>query len=125
MKRTSGVIFLLLSLIINTTAQEFAIIPRPAEISPGKGAYILDESSSIQFDTNNSEIKRIARFFEEYVENVYGFSLSKNSSGKPIQLKLIRRLNLSDEGYLLKIKPGSIIITASKPNGLFYGIHLS
>jgi hexosaminidase len=122
MKRTFGVILLLLFFIFSNTAQEFAIIPKPAEMSPGKGVYVLDESSSFQFDTNNSEISRIALFFEEYVENVYGFSLAKNGSEKPIQLKLIRRLNLSDEGYLLKVKPGAIIITASKPNGLFYGI---
>jgi len=122
MKRTFGGILLLLFFVFNNSAQEFAIIPKPLAMSPGEGTYILDKTTSVQFDVNDPEIARISKFFYEYIENFYGFSLSESGGEKPIQLKLIRRLNLGDEGYLLKVQPSSIVITASKPKGLFYGI---
>ncbi|NCB09777.1 MAG: beta-N-acetylhexosaminidase, partial [Bacteroidia bacterium] len=122
MKSKTILFIVTLFFMSHARSQEFSIIPKPVEISVQKGSFTLTRESSLQFDTSNSEISRIAEFFNEYLNTVYGFNLSENAEGKPIHFKIMSQLNLGDEGYLLKVGPKSIVITASKPNGLFYGM---
>jgi hexosaminidase len=122
MKRKFQLIVLILSMTLNISAQKFSIIPKPMEVAMRNGTFTLDHTCSIQYDKNNPDVSRIAEFFSEYLEKVYAIKLDKSTNNKQIQLKIISRLNLGTEGYLLKVNPNSIIITASKPNGLFYGM---
>lgn len=122
MKRKLSLITLILSFVLHISAQELAIIPKPAEMVSRAGTFVIDNSTSLQFDKNDPEVSRIAEFLNEYVQTVYGISLNTDENEKSIQFKIIRRLNLGEEGYLLKVNPENIIITASKPNGLFYGM---
>ncbi len=82
----------------------------------------MDKNCGIQYDKTNEEISRIANFFNEYLENVYGFKLNPESKENLIQFRIISQLQLGKEGYLLKVNSNSVIITASTPNGLFYGM---
>lgn len=122
MKRKTILFFVIMFFVSQTRAQEISIIPKPAEVSFSKGIFQLNKSCALQFDTTNGEVSKIASFFNEYLENVYGFRVEEHSKGKPIHFKIISQLNLGDEGYLLKVEPKAIVITASKPNGLFYGM---
>ncbi len=122
MKIKRHIILLILFTAFNISAQEPAIIPRPAEISMGNGTFILDNTCGLRFDKMNEETTRIADFLAAYIENAYSIQINKNSGEKSIQLKIISRLNLGQEGYLLKVNPETIVITASTPNGLFYGM---
>ena len=123
-KMTRKPILLMFILFLSTliTAQDFSIIPQPQEIIKKEGKFILDNTCSISFDSENKDLARIAGFFEEYVNTVYGFKMSDNSNSKSIQLKIMSRLNLGKEGYLLKVSPKTIVITASEPAGVFYGV---
>lgn len=103
-------------------AQDFSIIPKPQELIKKEGKFVLDKTCSISFDSGNKELARIAGFFKEYVKTVYGFEMSDISDSKSIQLKIMSRLNLGKEGYLLKVSSKTIVITASGPAGVFYGI---
>ncbi|HKI87502.1 MAG TPA: beta-N-acetylhexosaminidase, partial [Draconibacterium sp.] len=122
MKQNLILLIVLLFFVMNVSAQELAIIPKPAETSIQKGSFVLDKNCTLQFDASNKEIARIASFFNEYLNEMYGFTVGENSSGKSIQLKLMSRLNLGKEGYLLKVNNNIIVVTAAAPNGLFYGI---
>ena len=123
-KMTRKPILLMFILFLSTliTAQDFSIIPQPQEIIKKEGKFVLDKTCSISFDSENKDLARIAGFFEEYVNTVYGFKMSDNSNSKSIQLKIMSRLNLGKEGYLLKVSPKTIVITASEPAGVFYGV---
>lgn len=92
------------------------------EISAGEGYFMLDDNCVLQYDVNNNEVARIADFFNEYLSNSYGLKLKSQGEGNSVQFKIISRLNLGKEGYLLKVSKTSIVITASEPNGLFYGM---
>ncbi|HSO88002.1 MAG TPA: beta-N-acetylhexosaminidase [Draconibacterium sp.] len=122
MKRKLKLFFLLLMMANFIVAQELAIIPKPMEMSAGKGFFILDTTTSINFDNQNKEVFRIAEFFAEYTEKLYGFKLKQNSEGKAIQFKIMSNAYLGKEGYLLKVSESGIIITAAQSNGLFYGM---
>ena len=111
---------LLFSPVVN--AQDFAIIPKPMEISAGEGNFQLDENCVIRFDENNADLYRIAGFFEMHLKEFYGLNLKGDADAKPIQFKIISQLNLGKEGYLLKVNTSTIIITAASPNGIFYGM---
>jgi hexosaminidase len=112
----------ILFMVINISAQDFAIIPKPQEISTGVGKFILDKNCSLQYDETNIEVARISGFFQEYLENVYDIKCKKSSGEKTIQFKILSNSNLGSEGYLLKVSEKSIVIIASKANGLFYGM---
>ena len=122
MKRKSGLILLFLTIIFHVSAQDFAIIPKPSEMSIREGKFILDNTCSIKADVNNPEVSKIAGFFNEYLNNVYGISSSDEGKRNLIRFKLIRSIKTGNEGYMLKVDPKEITITASKPNGLFYGM---
>ncbi len=122
MKKQLYFIFSILLISINISAQDFAIIPKPMEISTRSGQFELNKECSLKFEANNKDISRIARFFNEYLEKFYGFKMKENGEGKPVQFTIISRLNLGKEGYLLKVNPSEIAIIASEPNGLFYGM---
>ncbi len=122
MKRKHYLFFSILFFVMNISAQNISVIPQPAEISLRNGNFTLDKNCSFQYDKTNEEVARIADFFNEYLDNIYGFKIDADSKEKPVQLKIMSQLQLDKEGYLLKINPNSIVITASEPNGLFYGI---
>lgn len=113
---------LILFFAANISAQDISVIPKPAEISARDGSFALDKNCGLQYDKANGEVARIAGFFNEYLENVYGFRLDENTKEPGIQFKIISQLQLGKEGYLLKVSPQSVVITASAPNGLFYGM---
>ena len=48
--------------------------------------------------------------------------MEEGESGKQIQFKIISRLDVGKEGYLLKVDKKNIVITASDAKGLFYGM---
>ena len=122
MKRKHFLFIPILFFVMNISAQDISIIPKPAEISVREGNFILSKSCGLQYDKTNEEIARIAGFFNEYLDNIYGLKLDENSKEKPVQFKIMSQLQLGKEGYLLKVTPNSVIITASAPNGLFYGM---
>ncbi len=121
MKRLIHLAFLLI-FAASVSAQQISIIPKPAEMHLKDGNFTLNATSSINYDTNNIEISRIAQFFNDYLETVYGFEATENADGNSISFKIISSLDLGKEGYLLKVETDAIVITASSANGLFYGL---
>ncbi|MEN8156624.1 MAG: beta-N-acetylhexosaminidase [Bacteroidota bacterium] len=113
---------ILVFLATTVMAQEISIIPRPAELSVKQGIFLLGEDCSLQFDAANKDVVRIAGFFNETLQNLYGFRVEEHSKGNPVRFIIADRLSLGREGYLLKVKKRSIVITASEPAGLFYGM---
>jgi hexosaminidase len=122
MKRILILSAVILFLSVNVPAQEFAIIPKPEKMEAHEGIFTLDKECVLKYDTSNEEVSRIAGFFNGYLENLYGFRAEGKPEGKPVHFKLISQLNTGKEGYFLKVSDKGIFITASKPNGLFYGM---
>ena len=122
MTKKISLFILILITVFHVYAQQSAIIPKPMEYAAGKGNFVLDKSCVIQFDASNKEIARIATFFSEYLATVYDMKLDKTMGEKTIQFKIISSSNLGKEGYLLKVSDKTVVIVATEPNGLFYGM---
>ena len=74
-KKLSLITFILI-LMLKISAQDFAIIPKPMEMSAGSGFFVLDKNCSLLYDAGNGEVARIAGFFNDYLEKMYGFKIS-------------------------------------------------
>ena len=94
MTKRTKLFLLFLFIVINISAQEFAIIPKPLEISIREGRFILDKSVTIQFDDSKKEVSKIAGFFSEYIENMYDIKFENTAGEKTIQFKIISSSNL-------------------------------
>lgn len=122
MAKTTNLFFLILLITMNIFAQDFAVIPKPSEISMRNGSFVLDKTCVIEFDVSSEEVSRIAGFFSGYIENMYDINFENGSGEKSIQFKIIGSSGLDKEGYLLKVNENSIVVIATEPAGLFYGL---
>ncbi len=103
-------------------SQDPALIPQPMETAARKGNFHLSGEVILAYDHTNAELTRIAGFLNDYLGTLYGMKLGNEGKGKTIQLKIMSSLNTGKEGYLLRVDKNGVVITASAPNGIFYGI---
>jgi hexosaminidase len=108
---------------IATLAFSQEVIPGPSQIKPKKGAFQIDISTPLIYDENNPDLIRITSFLNTHLQNYYGFQLHEQKKAKVgIQLIINDTISLGNEGYILDIDKKGILIAASKPAGIFYGI---
>ncbi len=101
------------------------IIPRPAQLSPGEGRFVLTPQTAIVV-TRDTE--QVGRYLADALAPATGFHLKVTMTGSAkrqsdvIQLSLSEALvQLGEEGYALEVLPDQVLITAARPAGLFYG----
>ena len=103
---------LLLSLLMITPScqkpkevtNEYNIVPQPNQLVP-------------------KEVKKVADGFAEQLKQTAGISLKEAESvdGKPA-ISFVLQEGMPKEGYKLSVTPTLITVTASQPNGFFYGV---
>jgi len=103
-----------------------SIIPLPQQISVGSGAFAIDSSTSIRLSDKQPGLESAAELFAGVIKPSSGIDLpieqaSAESRGNAISLVLENR-GLGDEGYELDVTKTGIEITASTPQGIFYGL---
>jgi hexosaminidase len=99
------------------------LIPKPASLNPSAGEFTFSRNMEILIHPENEETIALRKLLSEYLQpasqaapNVTG------QSAGTIELRLDGDSTLGDEGYELSITPGSILLLAKYPAGLFYGI---
>jgi hexosaminidase len=109
--------------------QALSIIPWPGKSAVLSGTFEFRPETIIVISRSNQEIAELARYLVEKIKEATGLTLEINENLLPerltssLALSLVdSRTDLSDEGYSLKISPQSVLISAPKPAGLFYGI---
>lgn len=105
------------------TADSIAIVPRPASITLGGGAFVLSPRTTIWTDRADSAVAR--RFVRELAPATgYALSVRVGASGSGPRIVFrragARDTSLGPEGYRLEATPSVITITASAPAGAFY-----
>jgi hexosaminidase len=119
------ILFVLLFSFAGVRAQNSAIhlIPQPVDMQISGGSYILTNSSTISFDSQES--RKIGEMLAQKLNVSTGFSIKaqQNKSGS-IQFNLNKApvAQLGKEGYTLVSAPKGVIITANETAGLFYGM---
>jgi len=105
---------------------KISIIPKPVSMDLGEGRFQITERTIIEADPILSEI---AEYLKDLFLSPTGFSLRitnlQSDLNKSNTIYLILNGKLSDfteEGYSLKVNQDRIVLSASKPAGIFYGI---
>lgn len=104
-------------------AQNSVIIPQPVSIRITAGTFTLDNNTALKFNASDKTLKEAAVFFAAAVKELSGIALPQNQvKAKFITLKFVNNTELGDEGYLLSVTPGAIVISANKKAGIIYGM---
>lgn len=108
---------ILLFLVFSCTQKEplpLNVIPLPNEYQVSKGSFPIEESISIGY--NHLRLQKVANQF-----SVKGINVTTQEYEEAnVKLKLIE--SESNESYKLEINADEILITASTPKGIFYGL---
>ena len=106
-----------------TAAEKPAIIPQPASMTVKDGSFALVGETTVYRD---SQSEKVARMFARSFLRATGFDLAVHAGGaKSAGICLVTDgadPTLGDEGYTLTVTPNRVVIRASKPAGLFYGV---
>lgn len=121
-------IFSFLALIFQAgpAQQKIHIIPEPVAVSVKEGHFILNQNTRIIYDKD--PVKQVAGLFKETISHSTGFNpdMQKGRSGGAnsifLHLNSVHDTALGKEGYRLQVTPEKVVISANKPNGLFYGL---
>ncbi len=107
--------------LINT---EISVIPVPDTIIYGKGNFILNEKTVI---VASGEAVKTAEYLSGFIRKSTGLDIKISEKGKKNAIILTLDENLPSmenvkEGYLLTVGTKTVTISASSPEGLFYGV---
>ena len=104
-------------------ANEYNIVPKPNQILPQEGRFELNSKVSLVIPSDAPEVKKVADGFAEQLKQTAGISLKEAESvdGKPA-ISFVLQEGMPKEGYKLSVTPTLITVTASQPNGFFYGV---
>lgn len=101
------------------------IIPKPEHVNFHKGNFRLNAHTRI-ITGDHPEVIRLAKLLNEGISGMSNYILSLEEAGNGegvIRFRLDSlREECRNEGYKLCIYPDSLVLTACKPAGLFYGV---
>ncbi|MEP2024493.1 MAG: family 20 glycosylhydrolase [Reichenbachiella sp.] len=105
--------------------QGINITPKPQELTVNEGRFSLNNSTLFVTD-GNTELEQIAEFFTAKINKSTGFKLenqSEQAADNYISLSLDADLETNEEGYILDANAQRVLIQATSPKGIFYGLN--
>lgn len=121
--KTAVLLFTLLLLPGYLKCQKVSLIPQPENMTMNEGVFLITRSTGIKYDAADKELGRIAGFLNDHLDKYFHLRLFATSKTVDyIQLQIVKSNDIGKEGYNLKIDKNNILISASAPNGIFYGI---
>ena len=104
-------------------ANEYNIVPKPNQILPQEGRFELNSKVCLVVPSDAPEVKSIADSLAGQLKQTAGISLkeAESADGKSAICFVVQE-GMPKEGYKLSVTPSLITLTASQPNGFFYGV---
>lgn len=110
-----------------TFQDKIHVIPEPVSVKVEQGFFALKPDTKIFYD--NDHLKSVSELFLQMLNAPTGYHLSLRRSNEKkavnaILLKIIKNRNdqIGDEGYILKVSPKQVVISANTAHGVFYGM---
>lgn len=115
--QTLFIVWILTIISLTTQANNLSIIPYPNSVVTHPGSYMF-ERCNLSFDKG---LKNEATHLESMLKDDFGISSTPLKKGGDIRLLLSSQFK-NAEAYRLQINQEGVTITASSPQGVFYGI---
>ncbi|MDF2193388.1 family 20 glycosylhydrolase [Paraflavitalea sp. CAU 1676] len=107
-----------------TLFSQVNIIPQPVELIQPKiaGSFVITKSTPIVLD--GSGLENSANFLNDYLQQVYGFTLKVTNKSTPggIHLNYEKMEYPIPGAYVMQVKKGQVYIAGDNENGTFYGV---
>jgi len=103
---------------VQNTAEDYQVIPKPAELTMQVGKFVIDGGTSISAAEGLNEE---ATFLAESIQQLTQVSPSITDQKANIALTLNDQIE-NEEGYTLDVTPDQINISGKNAKGVFYGI---
>lgn len=120
------VILLFLMVDLCVFAQLTKIVPYPNNVKELEGVFAINNQTSIQYNLFNDTLKRSVALFQDAIETQSGYRLPVTTTSSRLMNSIIFRIvnvdSLGKEGYILKIQPNQIEVSANSQNGIFYAV---
>lgn len=103
----------------------YSIIPEPVSLVELNGHFTFSGKSKIILSTINDETKLAADFLALLIKNPTGLIIPVEQGDKALSKSVFMSIDssiLNNEGYILEVTPGKIIISARSGVGLFYAV---
>lgn len=107
------------------SAQKYSIIPQPQSVVEKEGTFRLDRKTIFLVTANDSSFMEVAENFAIQLAMVSGMKVSvSNQLDQHLSKAVVfeKKDGMQCEEYALQVTPKRITISASYPNGLFYGV---
>jgi hexosaminidase len=107
--------------------REYAVIPRPAVMTPADGMFALTARTVVRADP---AFVAVARGFARDVQRPTGFDLAvvpratgaRSGDVRLMRVRGARAAALGSEGYQLDVAPTGVTVRAAEPAGAFYAL---
>jgi len=103
-------------------AQSLSIIPQPVAAKRLPGEFTLNNKTVIVVE--NEEDKKTARYLNDYLQQVYGFSLAIGAADakNTIRIGIKKGSSAPKDGYTLDVNKSGVTIEGDSYAGTFYGV---
>ena len=107
-----------------TAQANYEVIPMPQSItlSNSDNQFVLHSGTLISYTSGNEDMARNAQFLQTYLTDQLGYTLriEPGIASKGIVLKLNE--GQASEGYTITVDADRVLVEATSPAGIFYGI---
>ena len=109
---------------------QLSIVPQPMEVHRLPGTFDITGSTVVAYDSNANGVESVAEYLATHLREKTGFGLplvaTAGSSGPPSDAITLALADvgsaLGTEGYILRVTPSALTLTADRPEGLFRGV---
>ncbi|MCY0938473.1 beta-N-acetylhexosaminidase [Streptomyces sp. H34-S4] len=98
---------------------DLALVPRPDSVTPLPGRFILDHHTGLRAGPG---AEAAADLLREMLTPTTGLPLATDAGGRISLLLTSGQQALGAEGYVLTVRPDSVLLSAARPDGLLRGI---
>ena len=113
---------------LGQTLNRYTIIPRPAQLDPRAGEFVISRATVIVAPFAQPDLKTIADAFAKQINRSSELSMAVQNAGSApvpsnaILFRPVRDTTLGNEGYRIDATDKLVTIEASTPTGFFYAV---
>lgn len=107
-----------------TSEANYEVIPMPQEIvlNDAEAPFVLHSGTTIYYTAGNEDMERNAQFLSDYLTPQLGYQLKAKAGTSSTGIVLQLNEGEASEAYKITVDEKRVLVEATSPAGVFYGI---